>query len=370
MQPFDVGALGRILAVRLDNVGDVVMLSPALRALRHAAPGATITAMLSPAGAQVAPMLPWVDDTIVCRAPWQDASPQHAFDPGQLAAISDNLRARQFDAAFIFTSFSQSPYPPAYACYLAGIPIRVGESKEFGGGILSHPVPALADSEHQTLRSLHLLSSVGVPTPSSALELRIPGQASEWAKRLLASCDITSREPYIVLAPGASCPARRYDPERFALAARLVSAATSMPVVVVGSERDEPVVATVMRAVEGGFANLCGETSVAELAAVIEGAALVLANDSGPMHIAEATGTPMVILYAGTELESQWRPRHTPSVLLRQETACSPCYAFECAHKMECLDIPAADVAAAAIDLLQDPAVLVRNTLGVPGVLA
>ena len=127
----------RILVIRLDNIGDVIMLGPALRAVKTAVPKAHITLLCAPTGAQVAPLLPWVDDLLVHRAVWQDASGAMPLDPVRETAFIETLRAGRYDAALIFTSFSQSPYPPAMACYLAGIPVRIGQSREFGGGLLS-----------------------------------------------------------------------------------------------------------------------------------------------------------------------------------------------------------------------------------------
>ncbi len=90
-----------------------------------------------------------------------------------------------------------------------------------------------------------------------------------------------------------------------------------------------------------------------ELAGILRRARLVIANNSGPMHIADAFARPMVILYSGTELEEQWRPRGSPVKLLRRNTHCSPCYAFTCPYGMECLDIPPEEVAAHALELLE-----------------
>jgi ADP-heptose:LPS heptosyltransferase len=123
--PFNT--LKNILAIRLDNIGDVVMTGPALRALRQAAPGAKITLMASPGGSQVAPLLPWIEDVITWRAVWQDISQNAPMAPENEFELVNLLAAQSFDAAFIFTSFSQSPHPPAYACYLARIPLRAGQ---------------------------------------------------------------------------------------------------------------------------------------------------------------------------------------------------------------------------------------------------
>src|SRR5438874_13607797 len=107
MRPEGWSNVRRLVAIRLDNIGDVVMLSPALRALRRELPEASITLMASPAGAQVAPLLPWFDDVWPLSAMWQDASSKMPLDPAREEALIEEMAARQFDAAIIFTSFSQ-----------------------------------------------------------------------------------------------------------------------------------------------------------------------------------------------------------------------------------------------------------------------
>ncbi len=345
-------SLRRLLAVRLDNIGDVVMLTPALRALRHAFPAAGLTLMASPAGSQVAPMLPWVDDIMVYRPVWQDASWSMPLDAGRELALADDLRRREFDAAFIFTSFSQSPYPPAYACYLAGVPVRIGQSKEFGGSVLSTWVKPLPDAVHQVDRNLHLLSSVGISGAGEHMELAIPPAVQEQADALLAGHGIESEKPFLLLAPGASCEARRYDPVRFGVVAARLLESTELPLVVVGSARERPLFEPVLTAAPRRIADLVGRTSIPELAAVIRRARLVIANNSGPLHMADAFVRPMVLLYSGTEHESQWRPRFSPTELLRVPTDCSPCYSFKCPYNKECLDIDPMTVVDSALDLL------------------
>ncbi len=341
--------LRRILAVRLDNIGDVVMLGPALRALRERYRHAHIAGLLSPAGATVAPMLPWLDETIVARVPWQDASGTAPFDPGALACLSEELASHHFDAAFIFTSFSQSPWPPAYACYLAGIPIRAGESKEFGGSILSLAAPSLPDSAHQVDRNLHLLRCAGIPADDVRLALDVPASARDDVAALLRGHRIDGKR-LLVVCPGASCAARRYEPGRFAQAALAIAQRHGLTVVTAGSDRERALCADVSG--QCGATDLAGQTSLPALAALIERADLLLANDSGPMHLADALGTPAVIAFSGTEIESQWAPRTSPAVLLRRPTDCAPCHRFECPYAMECLDIPVDDVVAAADTLL------------------
>ncbi|GIV97741.1 MAG: ADP-heptose--LPS heptosyltransferase [Herpetosiphonaceae bacterium] len=348
----------RVLVIRLDNIGDVIMLSPALRVLRQALPEATLTLMASPAGSQVAPLLPWLDDLMPRRVVWQDVSGRMPLDTSRELALVEEIHARSFDAAVIFTSFSQSPYPPAYICYLAGIPLRLGQSKEFGGSLLTQWVRPLPDEAHQVERNLFLLESAGFQVVDRALELCIPTGIQAAADNLLRASGVDPQEPFILLAPGASCAARRYDPLRFAVVARVLAVKTCLPVVIAGSEQERQLATPIIEASRRqGIVSLVGKTSIPELAGVIRRASLVLCNNSGPLHIADALRRPLVVLYSGTDHESQWRPRSAPARLLRQPTDCSPCYRFNCPYNLECLDIPAGEVVAAAIDLLESHAI-------------
>ena len=341
MGTVDWQRMSRVLAVRLDNLGDVVMVTPALRALRAAlAPGARLDLLASPAGASLAPLLAGVDEVHALSAVWQDAEGRLPLDPARELAVVDRLRG--YDAVVVFTSFAQSPWPVAYAAYLAGVPVRVGVSKEFGGSVLTHRLTAPPDEQHQSDRALALLANAGVPTQGTHLSLRVPGDARERAARVRREAGVPDR--YAVLLPGASCPSRRWSPERFRAAAQQLG----MPVAVVGTAREAELVASI---IGPGVVGLAGQLDVPALAAMIEGARVALTNNSGGMHLADAVGTPVVTLFAGTEDESQFAPRSVPARLLRVPTACSPCRAFVCPYAHECLDIPPSDVAAAVREL-------------------
>lgn len=345
--------LRRVLVMRLDNVGDVVMIGPTLRTLRRWLPDSHITLMVSPAGSQVAPLLPWHDATIVHRAIWQDASGAMAFDPGREAALVERLRGGRFDAAVILTSFSQSPHPAAYACYQAGIPIRLGQSKEFAGGVLWPTRKPPPDETHQVDRSLLLLESAGFEPVGHELEIRLDDADRTSADRLLRETGVEPEEPFIALAPGASCPARTYPAERFGEAVSLLGRRLDWPVVLLGSPRETAMGRRIVASAGSSQVRwLLGRTSVGQLAALLARCRLLLASHSGPMHLADALRRPMVILFSGTDLPSQWRPRSAPAVLLGHRPSCSPCGRFECPYQMECLAVSPQEVVEAACGLL------------------
>ena len=343
-----------LLAVRLDNVGDLVMLGPALRAVRQSLRSARVTLLAAGAGPQVAPLLPDVDAVMVEQVVWQDAGRRLELDPARELALVERIAAGAFDGALIFTSFSQSPWPPAYACYLAGIPLRAAQAGDFGGSLLTHVVPALPREAHQVDRNLHLLEGLGFAVADRQLEVQIPWEAEAAAAEMLEGLGLGLDQPFVALAAGASCVARRYPPDRSAeVATRLADA--GLPVVVVGGQREVELLRPILDANRHRPVwSLVGQTDVPQLTAVLARAAAVVTNDSGPMHLADAVGRPQVVLFSGTDLESQWRPRRSPVRLLRRPTPCAPCYRFDCPFEVACLDIPPDEVVGHVLALLEE----------------
>jgi len=339
----------RILLVRLDNAGDVVLLSPAVRALAEALPGARLTLLASPGGAPAAGLLPEVDEVIVHRAAWQQLRPGVATAEGE-ATLIERLRGEAFDAALVFTSFSQTAYAAGYACFLAGVPLRAGFGQHFAGQVFTEQVPPPPDATHQADRNLRLVEALGVSVRDRSLRLAPSETARAEAASVLAAAGIEAAR-YVLIAPGASAQARRYPRAAFAEVAREVHRITGLPVLVTGSEAERALVQAVA-AGSPGVGALAGAVSVPGLAALVEQAALVVANNSLAMHLAEGLGVPSVITYAGTDPAERWAPRRTPSTLLSRPVPCAPCYAIVCPYDRECLDVPPQEVVRAVRDVL------------------
>jgi ADP-heptose:LPS heptosyltransferase len=336
--PVAWGTLGKVLVVRLDNLGDVVLTGPLVRAVRAAlSPGARLDLLTSPGGAAVGPLLSGIDDVLRWRASWQDASGSLTQDPSREFELVDQMRG--YDAVIISTSFSQTPWAAAFAAYLAGVPIRVGQSREFGGSLLTHWVWPAADDEHahQVDRGLRMVAAAGVRPRGTELALRPPAAAPP-----------VSGE-YVLLAPGASAPSRRY--RAFGAVTALLRA-QGVRVVVAGTAKERSLV----NEVSGGKDGLAGELDVPQLAAAVVGASLVVTNNSGCLHLADAYAVPSVVLFAGTERLSQYAPRRGLATVLSRPVSCSPCRSFTCPYDQECLDVPPQQVVAAALARLGRPA--------------
>lgn len=340
----------RLLVIRADNIGDVVMTGPALRAVKRALPTARLELLASPAGATAAPLLPWIDDVLCRRVLWQDLG-RLSFDPARERRLIEDLRARRFDAALILTSFSQTPHPAAFVAWLAGIPLRAGASRE-RGPMLTHPVPYGAFERHQAEKNLALVGALGFPIDDDALEIRVPAEAAAGAEALLAGHGIRRGEPYLLWNPWASAEARTYPPDRGAEAVRIAARAAGLKVVITGHARDAGEAAALAGRIGPSAASVVGRTSIPELAALVARACVAVTSHTSVMHLADALRVPVVVPFSGTDLASQWTPRHTHCVLLRRDVPCAPCYRISCPRGLECLDIDAAEVADAVLALL------------------
>lgn len=356
MGPATWAGARRILAVRLDNLGDVLMTTPALRALRESGPGRHITLLATPGGAAVAPYIPEIDATLTMDCPWV---PGGAHTPAALAATIETLRAGCFDAAAIFTVYSQNPLPAALLCWQAGIPLRLAHCRENPYGLLSDWQPESEphiELRHEVRRQLDLVAAVGARTPDEGLSFRIPPEDSLRAMAKLRAAGGDPEQRWIVVHPGASAPSRRYPPEHFAAVAAELAELPETQIVVTGNAAESGLVAAICRAARGPLVALAGNLELGELAALIAPAALLVANNSGPAHIAAALGTPVVDIYALTN--PQHAPWQVPSRVLFHDVPCRFCYRSVCAQgHHDCLRLLSpARVVAAARELLANGA--------------
>jgi len=350
--------LKHVLILQLDDSSAIVMLSPALRALREALPEAKLTLMTSAAGSQMAPLLPWVDRVIVEPAVGQDSAGSPGINPREEIAFIEQLRHYDFSLALIFSSVSQSPMRAAFACYLAGIPYRVGFAKGMNGPVLSHSLLP-PDDLHQVDRNLSLLRAIGISEADKRMELNIPENVENRANELLGMAGLKLHTPYIILAPGSAGALGQYAPEHFAAVARILAAQTEQQLVVVGTSAEtkamQPVLQVVRENLYGNVYSLVEKTTLPELAAIIRQASLTIANHSISMHFADVFGCPMVILHSETDLVQQWMPRNAATRLLSRPVAGSNCNQVDGLNGIHCLDVRPEEVAIVALELLTKP---------------
>ncbi len=369
----------RVLAVRLDNLGDVLVTSPALRAIKESLLRASLTLLASPVGAQVGRLNPYVDDVIVYQAPWMDPWSQLPQDTDRERAMVETVAAGRFDGAIIFTSFRQSSLPAAYLCYMAGIPLRLAASIDGPGSLLTtrhkHPEHMM----HEVERGLDLVGAIGLGTVADDLVLKVPDDArvrltqqlpspaagrAGWA---VGSAEPTAQSawaggegrPLIVVHPGCSMPARTYPWEMFGRVVDLLVERMGATVVVTGAAAERELAERVRGCVREPHRDrvlgMAGTLPFDEFCALIERADLTITNNTGPMHVSAAVKTPVVALFALTNPPEQWGPWRVPHRQLYHEVSCRICYKRTCPYNHECLTLVSPeDVVDAARQLLDE----------------
>ena len=300
---------GRVLVARLDNAGDVLLAGPCVRAV--AAGSESVVLLAGPHGRAAGELLPGVDRVETVRAPWIDPQP-----PPTTRELVDDLvrriRALRVDAALILTSFHQSPLPTALLLRMAGVGWVGAISEDYPGSLLDLRHRVSGDPP-EPQRALSLAEAAGYRLPAGddgRLAVRRP---------LPDVSALTGPPGYLVLHPGASVPARRQSAPKAAELARALAEAGHR-VLVTGSRSERELTARVA----GRHAvDLGGVTDLAGLASVLADAAVLVAPNTGPAHLAASVGTPVVSLFAPVVPAARWAPYRVPTRVLGDQHA--PC---------------------------------------------
>jgi ADP-heptose:LPS heptosyltransferase len=336
----------RVLVVRLDGAGDVLLAGPAVRAI---AARAEVTMLCGPAGAAAGRLLPGVAEVLTWASPWVLAEPPPvcAEDVDRLVA---DLAARRFAEAVVLTSFHQSPLPTAFVLRLAGVERITGASVDYPGTLLDvrlRPGEDLPEDVPEPERMAAIVAAAGYPVlDGGRLAVRPPPPVA----------DLVPGDPYVVVHPGADAQARRWPAEEAGRAVALLAAA-GWRIVVTGSPGERDLTAVV--AGHDGV-DLGGRTDLAQLSGVVAGAAAVVVGNTGAAHLAAAVGTPVVSLFAPVVPAVRWAPYGVRHVLLGDQSApCRGSRARDCpVPGHPCLASVTAETATRAVaSLVGEPAV-------------
>lgn len=340
MKTFLEGDQVRRLLIRGTNwVGDSVMAIPALREVRRLLPRAHITLLV----------LPWVGD-IYQGSPWVDTvwlydrQGRHAGTAGRLRLVRELARGG-FEAALLL----QNAFEAALLTRLAGIPLRAGYRRDGRGWLLTHAVsvdPRLKE-RHQTCYYLDLVErlagrerSLEAPSPApekTTPELPLQPEARALARRRLEQEGVRFRGKVVGVHPGAAFgSAKRWLGERYAQVLDRLIRTQGVEAILFGSPQERPIAESICRRMAARPLVLSGRTRLSELIAMIACCDLFLTNDSGPMHLAAALGTPTLALFGSTD-QVATGPLGPGAVVLNKNVECSPCLLRECPIDHRCM---------------------------------
>lgn len=338
---FDPTGVSAILLVRLYFIGDVLLSTPVVNALKTAFPDARLSVLIKKRARAVLEANPFVDEIIE-----YDAVTRY-HSPVWMASLAARLRRARFDLAVDLTGDLRS----SWLLFAADPGFRVGFNHAGCGFLLDRSIP-YRSTGHAVDHLLDSVRAVGASPADPMPRMYVTDEERASARSLLASRGIAAA-PFIALSPGANWEFRRWPVERFGALAALARERHGLVSVVTGSPSDAPLAEAVVRESRGTAVSLAGLTDLRTLAAVFGLARAFVGNDSGPMHIAASQGTPVVALF-GQNTPVRFGPRGAPSRVLWSRYPCCPCDQKRCRRPDDpCMAaISVGEAAAALAELL------------------
>lgn len=311
-------------------IGDTVMTLPALHALRETFPNSFISVFTRNPLDQLLANNPSLDEVVGYR---ERKGLLGLIDRWRLAA---RIREGGYDLALILpNSFSSALVP-----FLAKIPMRMGYARDGRSPLLTHPVffTESLSLEHQSRYYLHLVQELGFSSIIPDPVICIAEKERKWAAQRLDKDRKKERIKLIGICPGAQYgPAKRWFPERFVKLAQRLMDFLPAKTILFGDKEEVVQIQTISKAIGGGVLDMAGRTDLIQMASLMAECDLVISNDTGPMHVAAAVGTPVLALFGSTD------PRATSPLgavrIIKRELSCSPCLKRRCPlGTYECMD--------------------------------
>jgi heptosyltransferase-2 len=327
----DPDTIIRILIRSTNWVGDAILTTPAIRAIRKNFPHSEITILAKPWVAPVFEGNPHVDRIMI-----YDANNRHKGWLGRLRLIRD-IRKKKFDLAILL----QNAFEAAIIAFVSRIPIRLGYDTDGRGLFLTHSVHRTHNAKfkdiHETDYYLGMLTPFGLTPDGSELTLKISKPNHKSADKLLTGYGIGKSDQIVGISPGATYgSAKRWLPERYAALADKIQEQYGAHILIFGAPGEKQIGEKVTQLMKGVAINLCGRTTLGEGIALINRCNLFITNDSGLMHVAAALDIPLVAVFGPTNPHTTG-PIGTKSKIVRIPVPCSPCLQPECATDHRCM---------------------------------
>lgn len=300
-----------ILCIRADNMGDVIMSSPAFRALKETF-DCRITLLTSLMGSLIAPFIKDIDEVIAFDLPWIKTNNETAAD--ECFELIEKLKTYHFDAAIIFTVYSQNPLPASMLAYMANIPLRLAYCRENPYALLTDWVPdkePYSFIQHQVERDLNLVKHIGATTKDDKLSLEFFDNNYASCLEKLSSQSINIDNGFIILHAGVSEKKREYPTKLWIEAAKLLQKQTGITILLTGSSAEKNLTDFIQQHTGENIFSIAGLLNIGEFISLIANAQLVITVNTSTVHIAAATQTPVIVLYAQTNPQHQpWKTNH------------------------------------------------------------
>ncbi len=342
-----------ILVIKPSSLGDVVQALPVLKCLHEKCPGARIDWLVNDDLADILLDNPCLRAVLRWdRASWR--TPRQFFRAMRNAAsVVRRLRGARYDLVIDLQGLFRS----AVLAALSGGKVTVGfaDGREMSPWFYDEKIEAPRDQMHSVDR--YVLAAAGEPTAPKEFPINFSASDIEQAKTVLLRLGYDHEKPLVILVPGARWPTKRWPSNSFASLAHRLVEEYGVQVGLIGSRGDALLVQHIASLAGCETIDFSGHTTLKQLAYVLSKAAVVVGNDSGPIHVAAAVGAPVVALYGPTS-SLRTGPYGTQHTVLTGGLACSPCLSRKCSSLVECMTAIPVD----AVFLACDPYLRERKT--------
>lgn len=324
-RPLDTGKAYKILLVKVERIGDLVLSTPAIRAIRGQFPHSSISIIVNPPTRQIIENDPYLNEVIA-----YDIKGTHGNFRQKIRFIR-NLRSRKFDLG-IDLSTRDFFFTPAWLLCLSGTKINLGLDNYARGFLFNIKVKSNREPMPLAQEVLHILSPLGTAISDIKPKLFVSGEDKNYVQEYLNREGINKENLLIAIHPGGFYETQRWRADGFAKVARYLIERYKARVVFVGSQEENKLINEIMSLITDKPINLAGKTSLGQLMALIQRCHLFIGNSSGPLHIALGFNIP-TISFLGPTLPERWQPQSRENIVFRKDLPCSPCGLGYCWRK-------------------------------------
>jgi predicted lipopolysaccharide heptosyltransferase III len=333
--------MNNVLIIKLRYIGDVLLATPTLRAIKAARPDIRVTMMVNRG----------TEDVLSGN---QDLDEIMVLDKGSLAAqwrLIAGLRRRRFDTVIDLTDGDRS----AFLSWISGAPVRIGFNDEhrWRGRCYTEVVQPAPGVQHRIDRDLEALKPMSIQVGSKSPQLYLTPDDANSADQLLDQLGVQRSQPMVILQPGARYWFKAWPPERYAELADRLTFEYSCQVLIGGSQQDIDLAQQIRQMTKSGPIIMAGRTTIKQFAAIAKKSALFVGSDSGAMHITAAVGTSIVALF-GPSNPAEWGPRGGPAEVIYKGLDCRACFHPTCQRgEQNCMRLISIDEVMMAVTVLK-----------------
>jgi heptosyltransferase-2 len=331
IKPIKPEHIQRLLIRSTNWIGDAVMTTPAVRAIRKRFPDTHISLLAKPWVAPVFENSEHIDRLLI-----YDDKGRHKGILGKFRLARD-LKEYHFDAAILL----QNAFEAALIAFLAGIPLRIGYNTDVRQLLLTHVVSCTTEikKKHQTDYYLNIIRGIGMEEDNRKLYLKLNQRDRIRAKQILLEQHLSLDDKLVGINPGATYgPAKQWPFDRYARLADKIQAFTEGRIIIFGGPNDSNLGENISQRMQHRPIDLSGKTSLGEAMALIERCDLFITNDSGLMHVAAALDVPLIAVFGSTNSITTG-PLSQNSRIVQVPLECSPCLRPECPKgHLDCMD--------------------------------